>query len=326
MTGVRRVDRPGQAVVRALGEQVALDLRAAWRWWRRPPAWCWSPALVPRDGSRTAPRRGSPVRRVALRARRSACRRPRRRRRPRSPRPSAPTTTSPSRADRAAEAAGVPCSRPRHLPTRGAAAGADPPGRPTARRPRPRPRARRDPRRGPDARRPRPTRSKIAAAGTIGTGPPRVGNPRPCSASARITPSAAASPNADPPVSTIASTCSTVATGRAARSRGSPARRRGSRPTRPCSGGSTTTVTPVAAPVQCPTRTPGTSVITSARRRGWRRRPGRRRAWHLAREVHDQRVELVGALVHEHVAGARVLDQPRVRAPARRSGARRAAA
>ena len=83
-------------------------------------------------------------------------------------------------------------------------------------------------------------RSKSAAAGTIGTGPPRVGKPRPWSAKARITPSAVANPNADPPDSTTASTCSTVQPG--IEQRGLPGRRaprRAPRRTRRCSGGTT---------------------------------------------------------------------------------------
>ena len=47
VTGVRGMDRPDEPVVSALGEQPALELGAASRWWRRRPTWCWSP---PRTG------------------------------------------------------------------------------------------------------------------------------------------------------------------------------------------------------------------------------------------------------------------------------------
>ena len=129
----------------------------------------------------------------------------------RSTRPSAPTTSptalttasattcaSSTVARRDAEAAGTACSRPRHFPT---VAPAPAPTRPVAsgssRRPRPRPPRSR--RRRPAATPPDSTRSKMHAAGTIGTGPPAVGKPCPRSARKRITPSAAASPNAEPP-------------------------------------------------------------------------------------------------------------------------------
>ena len=64
-----------------------------------------------------------------------------------------------------------------------------------------------------DARRPPPRGRRSPPRGRSAPAHRAWGSPRPCSASARITPSAAASPNADPPVSTIASTCSTLANG-----------------------------------------------------------------------------------------------------------------
>ena len=112
----------------------------------------------------------------ALRGRRSACRRPRRRRRPRSPRPA----RRPRRHRRARDALPtppvLPCSPPRHLPTlaprpaptrpvangASAASAAASAARPSS---------------GPGRSSPATTRSKIAAAGTIGTGPPRGGEP-----------------------------------------------------------------------------------------------------------------------------------------------------
>ena len=182
-----------------------------------------------------------------------ACgRRRRTRRRPRSPPRARRPRASPSRALAEPRPPGTAYSPPRHLPTvaprpapttpiwSGRAAR---PARPRARRGLPRARAVTP----PDA-----TRSKIAAAGTSGTGPPRVGNPRPSSASARITPSAATSPNAEPPDEhdrvDVLRRCDRA---RAARSRGSPARHRGSRPSATVSGGNTITVTPVtvAGPV-----------------------------------------------------------------------------
>ena len=125
-------------------------------------------------------------------------------------------------------------------------------------------------------------RSKITAAGTIGTVPPFICTPRPCSSSQRITPSAAASPNALPPVRTTASTWRMLLDGSSSsvsRLPGAPPRT-STAPTVP--GGATTTVVPQAHPRPgdgCsgeeksatvasgshrwwwPTRTPPTSVI-----------------------------------------------------------------
>src|SRR6185295_6283095 len=78
-----------------------------------------------------------------------------------------------------------------------------------------------------------------------------------------MTPSAAANPKADPPVSTTASTRSTnrVGSSRAvSRVAGAPPR---TSPDPTVPEGAHTTVTPVSGPVQCPTRIPGTAVINS---------------------------------------------------------------
>jgi len=112
---------------------------------------------------------------------------------------------------------------------------------------------------------PRP-RSKSPAPTTMGTTPAEVATPMPRSSQNRITPSQAASPNAEPPVSTSASSRATRRWGsRRAHSRvaGDPPR---TSPEATVPAGKSTTVQPVAAraSVQCPTRTPATSVITRA--------------------------------------------------------------
>src|SRR5438445_10552793 len=139
----------------------------------------------------------------------------------------------------------------------------------------------------------------MQAVGTIGTVPAAVAYPCPWSARNRITPSAAASPKAEPPASTIASTRVTVREGSSkstSRVAGAPPRT-SAEPTEP--EGNNTTVTPVELRVTCPTRTPGTAKLGT----GDRRASGRRTA-HVAREVDDQPVELVGPLEHQHVAAA----------------------
>ena len=80
----------------------------------------------------------------------------------------------------------------------------------------------------------------------------------------RMTPSAAASPKAEPPLRTTASSRSTVRWGSSSassRDAGAPPR---TSPDATVPSGSSTTVQPVRPPasVQCPTRTPGTAVIT----------------------------------------------------------------
>ena len=107
-------------------------------------------------------------------------------------------------------------------------------------------------------------RSKSASVTTIGTGPAPVAKPDPCSAHQRITPSAAASPNAEPPVSTTASSRSTMRSGASrsnSRVAGAPPR---TSPDAVVPSGNRITVQPVCASgcVQWPTRTPGMSVIT----------------------------------------------------------------
>src|SRR5581483_11339924 len=114
-------------------------------------------------------------------------------------------------------------------------------------------------------------RSKTTAAGTIGTTPPSIATPRSRSSSQVITPSAAASPYALPPVSTTASTYRTELIGSSrsvSRVPGAPPRP-STAPTVP--GGATTTVVPVAHPAPSvasssilwwwPTARPPTSVI-----------------------------------------------------------------
>ena len=87
---------------------------------------------------------------------------------------------------------------------------------------------------------------------TIGTGPAGVRMPSPRSRSRVITPSAADSPNADPPESTTASTRSTRRVGSSSsnsRVAGAPPR---TSPEAIVPGGGRITVTPVPAVVQCP--------------------------------------------------------------------------
>ena len=285
VTGVRRVDRAGQAVVGAAGEQVALGLRApgigddhrergvaaTGRVTASPPS-SGGVSMALRVASRTAPPRGTrghPARRRRGHDRRAvggddvADR-------VHDDQRAHHDVTVPRR--RAPDPAGGAVLAPAPLRHARAAAGADPPGD-EGWRVGPRwagqggCRARHGPRRGRGARRPRPGGRRWPPRGRSAPAPHGSGSPRPCSASARITPSAAARPNAEPPVSTIASTCSTLANGSStavSRVAGAPPRI-STEPT--VSGGSTTTVTPVAVPVQCPARTPGTSVITSARSR-----------------------------------------------------------
>ena len=142
---------------------------------------------------------------------------------PRPRRPS-PATTSPTAFTTASATTAriVGAARPRCR---------DPPrprarGRATSRPSRPRPRrpdpaARGGGRLRPRPRTPRPRRagciarpeSNTHAVGTIGTGPPAVGKTDARSARNRITPSAAARPNAEPPANTTASTRLTVRAG-----------------------------------------------------------------------------------------------------------------
>ena len=114
-----------------------------------------------------------------------------------------------------------------------------------------------------NAERPAATRSNTTAAGTIGTTPPGTGNPTPAASSRAITPSAAASPYADPPDSTMAWTRWTVASGRSRSvSRVPGAAPRTSAPATAPPAGVSTTVVPESPPSTCawPTRRPTTSV------------------------------------------------------------------
>src|SRR5262249_55417666 len=109
-------------------------------------------------------------------------------------------------------------------------------------------------------------RSNSTAAGTIGTRATPVSKPMPASSRYATTPSAAASPKALPPVSRIAFASCTSMPGRSrsvSRVPGAPPR---TTPDPTVPGGGRTTVQPVmpAASVQCPTRIPGTRVITDA--------------------------------------------------------------
>src|SRR5581483_2474614 len=171
----------------------------------------------------------------------------------------APTVASPSRTEAVPSPAATPYSRPRHFP---AVAPRPAPTRPeTAAAPRAASTAAARPSSGPGVR--ATGRSNSAAPTTIGTTPAAVGKPCPRSARNRITPSAAASPKADPPLSTTASIRSTSRVGSSSpssRVAGAPPRT-SPEPTVPA--GAHTTVTPVSGPVQCPTRIPGTSVMPS---------------------------------------------------------------
>ena len=103
----------------------------------------------------------------------------------------------------------------------------------------------------------------MTAAGTIGTTPAAVRYPMPLSASHLTTPSAAASPNALPPVNSTAWTSSS----RRSRCSNSSSRELGEEPrtsqedTLP--GGGRTTVQPVAAPssVKWPTLKPASRLL-----------------------------------------------------------------
>ena len=112
------------------------------------------------------------------------------------------------------------------------------------------------------------SKSKITAVGTIGTIPAGpTGSPRPRSCNQRITPSAAPSPYADPPVRRIASMRSTRCRGLSASSSRVPvARPRTAHAARMPASGPSTTVHPVARSrsVQCPTVIPGTAAMLVA--------------------------------------------------------------
>ena len=133
-------------------------------------------------------------------------------------------------------------------------------------------------------------RSNSTAAGTMGTRAGPTCTPWPCSSSQRITPVAASRPKALPPVSRMACTCSSVASGCSRSvSRVPGAAPRTSTPaTAPC--GHSSTVQPVGRRVSVwwPTDRPAMSVMAPgnivARATSWRARvaprwPGRPSAW-----------------------------------------------
>src|SRR5688572_8485453 len=94
---------------------------------------------------------------------------------------------------------------------------------------------------------PQGDKSNTTAAGTIGTTPTPTGNPRPRSSIHRMTPPAESSPNAEPPVRTMASTRSTRWRGESASSSRVPvARPSRAHPARNGMSMPRTTVTPVA--------------------------------------------------------------------------------
>src|ERR1700687_3612506 len=132
----------------------------------------------------------------------------------------------------------------------------------------------------------------------MGTGPPRVGNPRPWSASHSTTPCALASPNAEPPVNATASTCSTLRDGSSnatSRVAGAPPR---TSPDPTVPGGHSTTVPPLCAPVQWPTLIPVATVPAVVRGNG-PALTSRESSADFAHEVEEQHVELFGALQHD---------------------------
>ena len=231
VAGVRRVDRPGQAVVRALGEQVALDFvhRAlvATTHQRRVLAVLErraAPGSRARSGGAVDPASTAPSSPTTSPTAFTTA--------------SAPTTTSPSRRARRCRARPAPRARrpatcrrvaPRPAPTRPVASV----GRRLA------------PRRSAAA----PSRARALAVATRRgrRSPPRArsapgrrasGSRGPARRARCITPSAAASPNAEPPLKHDRVDVLDGARRLEQReSRGSPARRRGPRPSRPCPAG-----------------------------------------------------------------------------------------
>ena len=185
VAGVGRADRLGQAVVGRLGQQVTLGLGQPARRWPRRPASCARTGsgpgtAAPSDGA-VDPARMRPSAPITSPAGLQATR--------------APTVASPSRTAAVPRPPGTAYSRPRHFPT---VAPRPAPIRPeTAGSPRAASTAAAHPSSGPGVR--ATGRSNRAAATTIGTTPAEVGKPWPRSARNRMTPSAAASPNADPP-------------------------------------------------------------------------------------------------------------------------------
>ena len=146
---------------------------------------------------------------------------------------------------------------------------------------------------GPGRTPPDATRSKIAAVGTIGTGPPRVAE---AAALLRREPASRRRRRRDRtpnrPTARSRRRCSTVAGRSSTAVSASPVPRRGSR--RADGLGETARRSRRwRAPVQCPACTPGTSVITSAGRGGAGvPAMGGSSAGHRARSRHDERVDL----------------------------------
>ena len=314
-----------EPVVRALGEQPAVDLRCTARPWPRPRASCARRGRAVDRDSRRRPRaqssRRSPCRPRPIdvtdrvhdrRARRRSRRRPGPRRSPslRGPRGSRPATCPPShprRHRRGPRRTTSPASA-----RRAAAAPSSAPGRAPG-----------------DS-----TRSKIAAVGTIGTGPALDRNPRPRASRCRITPSAVASPNAEPPVSTTASTCSTSFVGveqrgltrrrrtaahlaRAGRALGQQHDGHARRPERDAADAHPRDVRDGSDPPRSWPAGRGArprSAATSAATRSRSLRSGHCCfvSLHVARELDDQTVDGVGLLEHRHVP--RALEQLEARA------------
>ena len=270
VTGVRRVDRTRQAVVARCGPADGTRPSSTGRWWRRPPAWCWSRAPTARRSGRERGSGKPGTSGGALGADEQRCRRSATMSPTAFTTTSAPTTTSPSPCRRAAEAArgavlGAPplrdpSRRGRHRPVRwrtagvgilsGGERGAALVG----------PRA---------ARRPRPTRSKIAAAGTIGTGPPSVG--KPAALLGQRLHHAVGGGETERRTAGQHDRVDVLdawRAGRAPRSPGSPGRRRGSRPSRRSRAGAPRRSRRCRRRSSARPARPGTSVITSAGRGG----------------------------------------------------------
>src|ERR1041384_4060032 len=120
-----------------------------------------------------------------------------------------------------------------------------------------------------------------------------------------MTPSAAARPNADPPLNTTASTRSTSRPGasRSVSRVAGAAPRTSPPPTVP--DGARITVTPDPAPVHGPTRMSAMSGIMDAAGAVRSRRYRRPVRWHPRREPGDELVDPLGVFEHEHVPATR---------------------
>ena len=270
------------------GQQMALDLRAPGVGGDDAPAWCWS---APDASSSKGAGSGKPG---ASGGAPEPTSRP-----PSLPTMSptafttaiAPTTTSPSRADALPRPPVRAVLGAPPLGHRGAAARTDPTRREdgvgilgggergAARRRAPA--ARRRTRRG--RRSPPPARSAPARPASGSRGPARRGLHHAVGGGQPERRTAGEHDRVD--------VLDGARAGRAPRSRASRARRPRISTEPTVLGGSSTTVTPVSAPVQCPACTPGTSVITSTGRGGGAlvERAGAGAAGlALARELHDR--------------------------------------